>query len=37
MWIAAHAGKTHVAVLIIVVLAVAGVIGIITTHKGNRR
>ncbi len=37
MWMAAHAAKAHTAVFIIVGLVVAGVIGMITTHKGNRR
>lgn len=37
MWIAQHAAHTHVAVLVVAGIVVAGVIGIITTHKGNKR
>jgi hypothetical protein len=37
MWIAAHAARTHVAVLVIAVFVIAGILGIITTHKGNKR
>jgi len=36
MWIAAHAARTHAAVVIIAVVVVVGIIGIWTTHKGNR-
>lgn len=36
MWIASHAANSHIAVLIVAILVVTGIIGIVTTHKGNR-
>ena len=36
MGIAAGAAGTHVGVLIVLAIVVAGVIGMVTTHKGNK-
>lgn len=37
MWMAADAAKTHIAVLVVGVFVLAGILGIITTHKGNNK
>ncbi len=36
MWLASHAANTHIAVLVVAFLVFAGIVGIVTTHKGNR-